>query len=129
MNGVATTVFTVREVPLMIRGMLDYAGWSVEEADAFILHQANRDIQDYFVKKLKLPPEKVPYSIQEYGNTSSASIPLAVVDHLRRPGMARSGKYVLAGFGVGLSWAAAACTLEDPIIPPVISVPEDSAGA
>jgi 3-oxoacyl-[acyl-carrier-protein] synthase-3 len=125
MNGSEIVAFTIREVPSMVQGILNQAGWAVEDTDAFVFHQANRYIQEYLAKRLKLPAEKVPCSIQEYGNTSSASVPLALVDYLRRPGSAGARRFVLAGFGVGLSWAAAACDLAGICVPPLVSVSEN----
>lgn len=122
MNGAEVFTFTLREVPPMLKAVLAGASWDNDTADAFVFHQANRFMLDYLVKKMKLPGDKVAYSLHDYGNTSSASIPLtlttAVSGRLRDNRM----KLVLAGFGVGWSWGAAAIECGPIVIPPLVSV-------
>ena len=79
-----------------------------EAIDYFIFHQANIYMNDYLAKKLKLNTDKVPVSLDRYGNTSSVSIPLTIVHALkeRLKEMAKS-KLLLCGFGVGMSWGTA----------------------
>ena len=77
------------------------------DIDLFVLHQANERIIDRVVKSLHRPPEKCPKNIAKYGNTSAASIPLAL-DELQRAGGLRKGmRVLLVGFGGGLTWAGA----------------------
>ena len=77
-----------------------------EEIHYFILHQANRRIVEAVAKRLKIEIEKFPMNLQEYGNTSSASIPI-LLDEMNQKGLLRKGmKIVMAGFGAGLSWGA-----------------------
>jgi 3-oxoacyl-[acyl-carrier-protein] synthase-3 len=103
LKGEEIFAFSIREVPQSINELLSYAGREVNHMDFFIMHQANLLINETIRKKLKVPSEKVPYSIDEFGNTSSASIPLTLVtrlaDQLRTP-----QRLLLSGFGVGLSW-------------------------
>ena len=85
---------------------MEKAEKSVEEIDLFVLHQANARIVDSVARRLRLDIEKFPMNLQEYGNTSSASIPI-LLNELNRKGVLREGqKLVLAGFGAGLSWGA-----------------------
>ena len=72
--------------------------------------------------KLKLPSEKVPYSIGEYGNTSSASIPLTIVTQLRGKFENRRTNFICCGFGVGLSWATVAFSTQDIIVNELIEL-------
>jgi 3-oxoacyl-[acyl-carrier-protein] synthase-3 len=119
MNGPEIFNFTLREIPNLVRTALDQAGWSIEQVDAIVMHQANRFMLDYLAKRMKLPAEKVVLALERYGNTSSASIPLAICDQLRPRLDAGPAKVLLAGFGVGFSWAASTMVLDHPFIAPV----------
>jgi 3-oxoacyl-[acyl-carrier-protein] synthase-3 len=123
MNGPEIFNFTIREVPPMIDALMQAAAWSPVQVDGFVLHQANRFMLEYLIKRMKLPPEKVVMALEKYGNTSSASIPLAICTHLRERVAGSPARLVLAGFGVGFSWAAAAVELDCPHVEPVILVP------
>lgn len=106
MHGQEVFKFAVRKVPEVIYEVLDAANISIEEIDLFVLHQANRRIVESVAKKLKQPIEKFPMNMQEYGNTSSASVGI-LLDELNRDGKLVEGqKVIIAGFGAGLSWGA-----------------------
>lgn len=106
MNGQAVFKFAVRRVPEVIGEALEGTGFSVSDIDYFILHQANKRIVESVAKRLKAEIGKFPMNLQEYGNTSSASIPI-LLDEVNRKGMLKKGdKLVMAGFGAGLSWGA-----------------------
>ena len=76
---------------------------TAEEIDYFILHQANKRIVEAVAKRLDVSIDKFPMNLQEYGNTSSASIPI-LLDEMSRDGRLKKGqKIILAGFGAGLS--------------------------
>lgn len=106
MHGQEVFKFAVRKVPEVIGEVLEQADISIEEIDLFVLHQANRRIVESVAKKLKQPIEKFPMNMQEYGNTSSASVGI-LLDELNREGKLKAGqKILLAGFGAGLSWGA-----------------------
>lgn len=124
MNGTEIFTFTIREVPRLLSNVLNAIKWTQADVDAFVFHQANRFMLDYLVKKMKLPAEKVPYSLEKFGNTSSASIPLTISAMLRDSVGKKPQRMVLAGFGVGLSWGAAALTL-GPLVMPELEVVHD----
>lgn len=85
---------------------LSMCGLTPEDVDLFIPHQANTRIIDAAAQRLKLAPEKVFVNVQKYGNTSGASIPLAI-DEAYRAGRIKQGDVLVAvGFGAGLTWAA-----------------------
>lgn len=106
MDGRSVFQFAVRKVPEAIDEVLTRNGLQREEIDYFILHQANKRIVESVAKRMGIGMEKFPMNLQEYGNTSSASIPI-LLDELRRNGTLKPGKkLVLAGFGAGLSWGA-----------------------
>jgi 3-oxoacyl-[acyl-carrier-protein] synthase-3 len=76
MNGADVFNFVIREVPRDFNRLLDFSGIGLNSIDYFIFHQANSYINGFLVKKLKLPLDKIPSTIEKYGNTSSVSIPL-----------------------------------------------------
>ena len=107
MEGQAVFKFAVKKVPEVIREVLEKNRVNIEEIDWFVLHQANKRIIDSIAKRLQAPIERFPMNVEEYGNTSSASIPL-LLDELNREGKLKTGqKILMAGFGAGLSWGAA----------------------
>lgn len=106
MDGQTVFKFAVRSVPEVINEVLEKNHLQKEEIDWFLLHQANRRIVEAVAKRMEEPIEKFPMNLQEYGNTSSASIPL-LLNEMNQKGMLESGqKIVLAGFGAGLTWGA-----------------------
>lgn len=106
MNGQETFKFAVSSICRDIRDLLDGAGLTPENIRRFVFHQANARILDYAREKLKIPPEKCAGGIERYGNTSSASVPIAL-DELNRAGELSPGDLVvLSAFGAGLSSAA-----------------------
>lgn len=114
MNGAEIFTFTIREVPPMVNAALDLAKWQTESVDAVIMHQANKFIIQYLSKKMGIEQSKVPTSLERYGNTSSASIPITILDclaNLLQSG--GGGRLVLSGFGVGYSWGSVAVKTED----------------
>ncbi len=84
------------------------AGWSLEDIDLLIPHQANLRIIDATARRLKVPEEKVFVNVHRYGNTSAATIPVALTEALEEGRIRPGADLVLAAFGGGLSWAAAA---------------------
>ena len=104
MDGQAVFRFAVDTIPRCIAAVLDQAGLTLDQVDHVVCHQANSRIIDYVVRKLKAPPEKFYKNMDRYGNTSAASIPIAL-DELLEKGLAKSGETVLCvGFGAGLTW-------------------------
>ena len=106
MDGQAVFKFAVRKVPESIQESLEASGMDSKEINYFVLHQANKRIVEAVAKRLHIGNEKFPMNLQEYGNTSSASIPI-LLDEMNRKGQLKEGqKVVIAGFGAGLSWGA-----------------------
>jgi 3-oxoacyl-[acyl-carrier-protein] synthase-3 len=127
MDGAEIFAFTLREVPALVDAVLMESGLSREEVDYFVFHQANKFMLTHLAKSMKLPLPKVPFSLQEYGNTSSASIPITVNARLSEPISRSPLKLLLAGFGVGYSWAACTVTCGPIVAPPVILINESDA--
>jgi 3-oxoacyl-[acyl-carrier-protein] synthase III len=82
------------------------AGISLDEIDLWVPHQANQRIIDAAARRIGLPMERVAVNIDEYGNTSSASIPLALEEAVRNGRVKPGDNVLLAGFGSGLTWGA-----------------------
>lgn len=104
MDGTEVFNFTISEVPAAIKRLMGQAGRTTENTDMLVLHQANMFILRQIAKMTKIPMEKVPVTIDRFGNTSVASIPLTLCDALATNTDQASRRVVLAGFGVGLSW-------------------------
>lgn len=107
MNGKEVYRFAVAKVPEAIEKALFHANLNSADIDWLLLHQANQRIMDAVAKRLKIPAEKILSNIAEYGNTSAASIPLAL-DEAIRNGKVKPGDTIAAsGFGAGLAWSSA----------------------
>ena len=106
MDGGEVFKFAVKKVPQSILQTLEAANLTTEDIDWYLFHQANARIVDAVARRLRLDIGKFPMNLQDYGNTSSASIPI-LLNELNREGVLKKGqKLVLAGFGAGLSWGA-----------------------
>lgn len=107
MNGREVYRFAVAKVPEAIGKAMFRANLTADDIDWLLLHQANQRIMDAVAKRLKIPTEKILSNIAEYGNTSAASIPLAL-DAAVREGKVQPGDIIAAsGFGAGLTWGSA----------------------
>lgn len=106
MNGREVYKFATREVPEVLTECIEEAGMTIDEVDWLLLHQANIRIMETVAKRLGMPMSKVITNLADYGNTSAASIPLAL-DEAVRAGKVKPGDTIAcAGFGAGLSWGA-----------------------
>ena len=112
MNGSNVFNFTIKTLPPLIRDTLESAGKSLDDVDYYIFHQSNRFILQHLVKKSKLPADRAPIILGDFGNTGGPSVPLTITQgQLKRP-PDRALNLMLLGYGVGLSWASALVTLE-----------------
>ncbi len=110
MAGPEVFRFASRIIVSVVHDLAQAAGVRVEDIDLVIPHQANARILEHAAKHLGLPPERLYNCVAHFGNTSTASIPLAL-DHAVRAGRVRAGDLVaLVGFGGGLSWGG--CLIE-----------------
>ena len=108
MDGTQVFAFTLREVPGSLRAALDAAGWTMEAVDHLVLHQANAQMIRHLGQKLGVAADRTVVALRDVGNTSSASIPLAIAGALAAPLAAGACRLLLSGFGVGWSWGSAA---------------------
>ena len=110
MDGQETFKFAVSKMTDDVKWVAEKAGLSLDDIDYFVPHQANIRIIDFASKRLRIPKEKFAVNIEKYGNTSAASVPMAL-DELNKSGkLKRGNKVALAAFGGGLS--SAACLIE-----------------
>ncbi len=121
MNGADVFNFVIREVPKDYKRLIEYSGIDVSTIDYFVFHQANSYINGFLAKKMKLPIEKIPSTIEKYGNTSSVSIPLTIVSELNKD-LNDHKRLLLSGFGVGLSWGTAVLDVDGCYIGEIIEL-------
>ncbi|MBP2316232.1 3-oxoacyl-ACP synthase III family protein [Azospirillum soli] len=125
LNGAEVFAFTLRAVPPLVREVLEFAQTTVDALDHCVMHQANAFMLEHLRKKVKIPDEKFLTDMHDFGNTSSASIPLAISHRLGESLATGTRRMLLAGFGVGWSWGALIGDV-GPIPPPeVAELPDD----
>lgn len=108
MDGSEVFKFAVKIMASASKKVMDKAGISSEEVDLIIPHQANTRIISASAKRLHVPEEKVFVNVDRYGNTSAASVPIALCEARQQGLVKKDDKIVLVGFGAGLTWAAVA---------------------
>jgi 3-oxoacyl-[acyl-carrier-protein] synthase-3 len=96
----------IRRIVETVTECLDHCGLSMDDIKMFISHQMNARIIESAAKRLNLPDEKVYININEYGNTSAASVPIAFDECVRKGAIKRGDIIILVAFGAGLTWGA-----------------------
>lgn len=124
MSGEDTFLFTIKEVPKLFKQYFKTFNCTLDDYDYCVLHQANLFILNHIAKRIKLPKEKMPVSIDKYGNTDGASIPLGIVDLCEKLDTDKELKLLVSGFGIGLSWGVAGFTIKVQDVLPVIFTDE-----
>jgi len=125
MDGSEIFAFTLRVVPTLVRDVLALSGLSIDDIDHCVLHQANGFMLEHLRKKIKIPADRFINDMRDFGNTSSASIPLAI-SHRLGPSLASGPrKLLLAGFGVGWSWGALVAEVGPIPEPTLAELPDD----
>ena len=107
MNGQEVYKFAIREVPIIIKKLLEIVELSPSEIDWLILHQANQRILDAVGERLKIDKAKILSNLKNYGNTSAATIPLVIDESVRDKKIKKNDLILTSGFGAGLSWSSA----------------------
>jgi len=108
MNGREVYKFAVRCIPRAIEEAVKRAGIDIEDVDLFIPHQANIRIIDAAAERLRQPKEKFFVNVERYGNTSAASVPVALYEAVRSGQVKEGDVVVMVAFGGGLTWASSA---------------------
>ena len=119
MDGTSVFSFSISDVPQAITDYLKLTETTVADYNAFLFHQANQFIIKQLIRKMKLPKDQVPLSLDRYGNTGGISIPLTLCDAYGD----KSGeklKALICGFGIGLSWGVANIEVDTGKIYPII---------
>jgi 3-oxoacyl-[acyl-carrier-protein] synthase-3 len=105
MDGAEIFNFSLQTVPRSINRLLERCQLTLEEVDYFVFHQANKFMLEALRRKIKIPKEKFSINLAEYGNTSSATIPIALEVAWENGLIKKNSRVLLCGFGVGYSWA------------------------
>jgi 3-oxoacyl-[acyl-carrier-protein] synthase-3 len=121
MNGADVFNFVIVEVPKDIKRLMTASGEDIQKMDYYVFHQANAFINNYIAKKMKLDAERIPWTIQKYGNTSSVSVPLTIASELKNK-MAGEKKLLMSAFGVGMAWATAIVPFVDCKISDIVEI-------
>ena len=106
MDGKTIFKLAVQKLPEVVGEALEMAGIPIEDIDLFIPHQANIRINQFFQQSMKLPEDKVFHNIQRYGNTTAASIPIALDEALEMGVIGAGSTVMFLGLGAGLTWGA-----------------------
>lgn len=121
MKGGDVFNFVIREIPRDIKKTIAEAGKTVEDIDFFCFHQANNFINAFIAKKMKLDVNKIPHTIEKFGNTSSVSVPLTIVSELKDK-MEGKKTLMMSAFGVGMTWATGIVSFADTKISDIVEV-------
>ena len=111
MNGPEIFNFTIETIPPLIQQVISKNKLQLSEIDYFILHQANKYILEFLISEIGLDKSKCHIDMLDYGNTVSNTIPIALKDAFDRRIIQKGDKVLLAGFGVGYSWASTIITI------------------
>lgn len=122
-NGMNVFSFAISRPPKSIEKFIaDYNIDRNTDIDYFLIHQANKMIVDRIVKKLKLPVEKVPYNLEEFGNLGGASIPSLMVTRLREQLQTKETTLLMSSFGLGLSWGTMKMTTTPMVVSELVEI-------
>ena len=120
LNGMDVFSFGISKAPQTVNKLLELIGKEKTDIDYVLFHQANKFMNEKIRKKLKLTAEQVPYSLKNFGNTSSATIPLTLVTQLQKELITRDLSIIGCGFGVGLSWGSAYFEISKIVCPDLV---------
>jgi 3-oxoacyl-[acyl-carrier-protein] synthase-3 len=106
MQSTEIFVFAVKTVPKLVAEILEKHNYTVDDIDLFVFHQASYFMLDVIRRKCKIPKEKFFVNIENFGNSVSSTIPVALYDAEQRGVLKKRMKVLVAGFGIGYSWGA-----------------------
>ena len=121
MRGGDVFNFVIREIPRDIKKTLEFSGVDKDAIDYIVFHQANNFINTYIAKKMKLDADKIPHTIEKFGNTSSVSVPLTIVSELKDK-LEGNKTLLLSAFGVGMCWATGIVPFVDCKVSEIVEV-------
>lgn len=124
MSGDDVFGFTISDVPRTVKAFLERTNTSIEDYDCLAFHQANQFISKMLCKKLKVDATKMPLCLDRYGNTSAPAIPLVMCDTYGNISSDQDVRFLMCGFGVGLSWGVCSAIVNIGDIYPIIETDE-----
>ena len=119
MDGTAVFSFSISDVPMTIKEYLNETQTSISDYDTIVLHQANHFILKQIIRRIKADSEKVPVSLDRFGNTGGISIPLTLCDKFGEIKQQKM-RALMSGFGIGLSWGVTSMYINSDVIFPII---------
>ena len=119
-NGMDVFAFAISRPPKSIKELIETFSIDMDTIDYLVLHQANKFIDEKIRKALKVDSSKVPYSLDEYGNVTSASIPLTLVARCQKELTTRTNHCIASGFGIGLAWASMELYIEHAVCSDIV---------
>ena len=122
LDGMDVFSFGITKAPKSVKQLCEHFSIDKDSVDLFTFHQANKMMNEMIRKKLKIEEVKVPYCMDEFGNSSCASIPLALVSRERESLINKKLKHIACGFGVGLSWGSAYFETDKIVVPELIEI-------
>lgn len=122
LDGMNVFSFGISKAPESVNALMNHFDIEFDAVDYFLFHQANLFMNEKIRKKLKIPAEKVPYSLKDYGNTSSAAIPLTIISNLSDVVSHKECSIIACGFGVGLSWGSVWFSTDHLVCPEIIEI-------
>lgn len=121
MDGMSVFSFGITTPPKSLKQLCEHYNINIEDVDKLVLHQANLFMVNKIAKKMKMPAEKVPSCLKDYGNTTSTSIPLTIVTQCQDDYSLGKQKTLACAFGTGLAWASAYFETKEIIVPTIIT--------
>jgi 3-oxoacyl-[acyl-carrier-protein] synthase-3 len=118
MKGMDVFGFSIKDVPQLMKEFMETLETTPADYDTFALHQANLYMLNQISRKVKVPMDKIPVTLDRYGNNSSNSVPLVLADHFA--GKGDTMRTFMSGFGAGLSWACADIQIDTNAILPIL---------
>ena len=128
LSGMDVFMFGITEPVKSIKRLCQHFGIDYADTDYILLHQANRFLNGKIAKKLQLPEEKCPHNIEDFGNTSSSSIPLLMATRLKDDLAARPLDFVACAFGIGLSWGSVHFKTDRIVVSDLVLMEDSDAG-
>ena len=111
MNGKLVFRWATEKMPEVAQRALDQAGWTVDQVDLFVPHQANMRINQMVAQRLGIPEARTVHNISRYGNTTAATIPLGLSEAWKEGRCGPGSRILMAAFGSGFTWGAATVVL------------------
>lgn len=122
MDSMDVFSFAITKIPKAMKNLCAEYHIDTDDIDKLVLHQANKVMLENIAKRMKIPMERVPLGLRYYGNTTSASIPLAMVTECQKQMTTGKQKNLVCGFGTGLSWGVAYFETDKIVCPKVVEI-------